>query len=127
MNYLVVAIFAVFGGLTRYQVSLWVQPVHGFPLATLTVNLVGCFLLAIIIHYIGEVFEIPTSIINGMGTGFVGAMTTFSTFSNETLKLLLAHQYFEAVFYDGLSVFGGIIISLMAIWLSRYLVRMRNV
>lgn len=126
MNYLAVAVFAFFGGITRYGISLWLTPTSGLPVATLTVNLLGCFLLAFITHYIGEVSPLPGNVITGMGTGFVGAMTTFSTFSNETLQMFLHHQYWLAFLYDGLSVFGGLLISWAAIWLSRRLVERRR-
>ncbi|MCY9806496.1 CrcB family protein [Lentilactobacillus senioris] len=126
MNYLVVACFAFLGGVTRYGISLWLAPTHGFPVATLLVNLVGCFLLAFISHYVGEVSKLPSSVIVGMGTGFVGAMTTFSTFSNETLQMFLHHQYGLAFMYDGISLFGGLLISWTAIWLSRQLVERRR-
>ncbi len=126
MNYVSVAIFAFFGAITRYAISLWLTPVHGFPVATLAVNLAGCFLLAFITHYLGEVTKLPSMIITGMGTGFVGSMTTFSTFSKESWQLFKQHAWGLVVTYDGISLIGGLILSLFAIWLSQQLVARRG-
>ncbi|UDM32309.1 fluoride efflux transporter FluC [Lentilactobacillus laojiaonis] len=126
MNYLVLIIFAFLGGITRYQISVWFTPINGFPIATLIVNLLGCFLLVLITNYIGRAYKLSPILISSMGSGFVGAMTTFSTFSNETLKMLINHQYLTAIGYDGLSLIGGVLISLICIKLSAYLLRRKG-
>lgn len=90
------------------------------------VNLAGCFLLAFITHYLGEVTKLPSMIITGMGTGFVGSMTTFSTFSKESFQLFKQHAWGLVLTYDGISLIGGPLLSLLAIWLSQQLVARRG-
>jgi fluoride exporter len=79
-----------------------------FPYGTLAVNLLGCLL-------IGFLFSLPTlhRTLNAemrllLITGFLGAFTTFSTFGNETLRLLQAEQMTYAFLYVALSLVLGI-------------------
>lgn len=84
MNLLVVAIGAAVGAPLRYLVDRAVQASHdsSFPWGTLTVNVAGSLLL-------GFLAGLPTdgTLTALLGTGFCGALTTYSTFSYETLRL----------------------------------------
>jgi len=87
---LLVGLGGFFGAICRYGLSLYVKEHFkgGFPLATLLVNVVGCFFLGVILTYIlnrsanGQILSPMITI------GFFGALTTFSTFGYETLLLL---------------------------------------
>lgn len=75
--------FAVFaggalGGLSRYGVGLLMPAAHGLA-ATTTVNLVGSFLLAFVTFGLSQRVDLPNWMILALGTGFVGAFTTWST------------------------------------------------
>ena len=100
MNILLVMAGGSIGALSRYAVSLWAARLLGtrFPWGTLTVNLAGCFL-------IGLAFALAERGLNIMNpsmrlffvTGYLGALTTFSTFGLETVNSLREGTYIVAV------------------------------
>lgn len=98
------------GSILRYQIGLGLTRFSGaFPLATLTINLTGCFLIGILAA-LGEKRGILTSETRlFLMTGFLGGFTTFSTFGLETFALLRAAKPGLALLYIGLSVSGGVL------------------
>ncbi|WHY85406.1 fluoride efflux transporter CrcB [Neobacillus novalis] len=85
----------------------------GFPLGTLVINLMGCLFLAWFFSITAKQKNINPNLILAIGTGFTGAFTTFSTFSVETLNLLKNQQYFIAILYVTISIFGGIALAII--------------
>ena len=78
-----VACFAFFGGALRYVLA------QNFCAAgTLIANLCGCFLLSFIAFFVIKRAKWPAWLTTGLGTGMIGALTTFSTFSFETMSFL---------------------------------------
>jgi CrcB protein len=109
-----IAIGGALGTLLRFATSqsiasLWPRY---FQLGTLLVNLLGCLLIG----YLYGLFllrpEVPFEIRAGLMVGFLGGLTTFSSFSLDTLRLLESGQVPMAFGYLALSVFGG----LLATW-----------
>lgn len=88
MNWLLVAVGAAFGAPARYLTDRAVQRWRGsgFPLGTLTVNLVGSLVLGVLIGS-NDHGGASADLVLLAGTGFCGAFTTYSTFSYETLRL----------------------------------------
>lgn len=126
MYYVWVALFGVLGALCRYLTGVWIVS-PGFPLATLIINIVGCFLLAIVMKYLAELPYISKTIITALGTGFVGSFTTFSTFSLESIQLIEKHWYGTAVLYIAASLIGGLLSSRFGFYVSeQWLNRRRN-
>ncbi|MFF4159528.1 fluoride efflux transporter CrcB [Streptomyces sp. NPDC001678] len=83
MNWLLVVAGAMVGAPLRYLTDRFVQARHDsvFPWGTFTVNVVGCLVLGVLTGAVDE----PTRLL--LGTGLCGALTTYSTFSYETLRL----------------------------------------
>ena len=110
MLVIIVGIFAIIGALLRDGVGiLTLQFWNGiFPVATLIVNLVGCFILGWSTSYIKELDNVHTYIKTGVGTGLIGSFTTFSTFSVETIRLFESGQIHIAALYLVISYIGGL-------------------
>lgn len=88
-----------FGSILRFFLA---DILHKSIIATLIANLSGSILLAILFR-LSLANEIPTSLWLFAGIGFCGAYTTFSTFSNEVLQLMLRKRYIKAAAYGGSS------------------------
>lgn len=75
------------GAVVRYGVSIWSAGNHGtgFPFGTLIVNLIGCFLIGLVFG-LGETRGINPSFRIFFITGFLGALTTFSSYALETIN-----------------------------------------
>lgn len=115
MTELALAGAAALGAATRYTADVLISSRFGarLPWGTLLVNLIGCVLLGLLTgaglhHGLGAG---PRRI---LGTGFCGALTTFSTFSVETLQLAGNGRYG----YLTLSVGGGLLGAAAALWLA---------
>ena len=104
-----------FGAMGRYylsnQISQRFNRSISFPLATFFVNLIGCFLIGIVLN-----FNFTQNIYLLIVIGFLGAFTTFSTFAVEVVQLLETKQYMVALIYivsSGIFGIGFTIIGLM--------------
>lgn len=89
-----VGVGAAFGAWLRWGLSAWLNPrVPHFPLGTLAANLVGGYLVGFAIAYFAARTELPPEVRLFAITGFLGGLTTFSTFSAEVTQLLLRGEY----------------------------------
>ncbi len=117
-----VAAGGVLGTLIRFGVSTWVSnqwPRH-FYLATLAVNLLGCLLIGFLYAAFLQRPDLSTELRSALIVGFLGALTTFSSFSLDGLRLLESGQVATAFGYIGVSVLGG----LLAAWAGLALARL---
>jgi CrcB protein len=107
MSVLLVALGAMVGAPLRYLTDRLVQSRHDsvFPWGTLAVNVAGCLVLGALAGS-GTAATGPLSVL--LGTGFCGALTTYSTFSYETVRLAQERAYFYAVANVLLSVVAGL-------------------
>jgi CrcB protein len=94
MNYLIVSLGAALGGGLRYWVSNITYKIlpATFPYGTLAVNILGSFILGIIIFMFDDKELITPGIRLFLAVGFCGGFTTFSTFSLETINLFRDSQ-----------------------------------
>jgi CrcB protein len=104
---------AAVGAPLRYLTDRAVQARHDslFPWGTFTVNLVGCLVLGAVA---GAGAAVPSTVLALVGTGFCGALTTYSTFSYETLRLAEQKAYFYAAVNVVVSVLAGVGAALLA-------------
>ena len=119
---LAVAAGGVVGTLIRFGVSTWVSaqwPKH-FYLATLAVNVLGCLLIGYLYASFLQRPDLSPELRGGLIIGFLGALTPFSSFSLDGLRLLESGQAATAFSYIGVSVFGG----LLAAWAGLALARL---
>ena len=92
------------GASGRYLVSKLINQYwpKSFPLATFVVNIVGSFVLGLAVAH-PDLLNQPTVIHYGLGIGFLGSFTTYSTFSFEVLRLVEDKKVLTAVLYVALS------------------------
>lgn len=106
MIWLWVGLGAAVGGPARYLTDRWMQTRHDsvFPWGTLTVNVLGSFLLGVLT---GATDTLAPAFAAALGVGFCGALTTYSTFSYETLRLVETKAGFYAVANVAVALLAG--------------------
>ena len=110
-----IAIFGAIGAIARYFCS-FLPDQMGIPLGTATVNIFGSFLLG----FATSLFLIhpyPTWLKTGLTTGFLGAFTTFSTFSVDNAKLIQDQSYLAV----GFNIMGQLVLGVSMALLGLYL------
>ena len=106
MNWLIVMVGAAVGAPLRYLTDRAVQARHDsvFPWGTFVVNTAGSLLLGLLA---AAAWAVPAPVMELLGTGLCGALTTYSTFSYEILRLLEDRARFYAAANVGASLLGG--------------------
>lgn len=117
-----IALFCAGGGLARYYLSGWIYSLFGrsFPYGTLTVNIIGAYLIGVILELNLRSTLIPETLRIGLTVGFLGGLTTFSAFSYETFKLLEEGQLIFAF----TNIAASIVACLLFTWLGIVSVRL---
>lgn len=115
-----VALGGALGALARWGMSDWVQGRTGlrFPWGTLLVNLTGAFVLGLA-YGVFEHVRLSPDVRAFLTLGFLGAFTTFSTFSYEAVLLLQNGETGRALGYLGGSVVAGVILAALGLSLGR--------
>lgn len=123
MEYLYVGIGGIFGAMTRYGLSKWVgQRWKGdFPLATFCINLTGSFILGLLFVVFSKAGSNVAFLKNLTTIGFLGAYTTYSTFTYEIVNLIEDGEKGTAVKYFLASVIVGLIAAFLGMTLAEYL------
>lgn len=116
-----IALFCAGGGLTRYYLSGWVYNLLGraFPYGTFAVNIIGAYMIGLIMELGLRSTLIPDTLRLGLTVGFLGGLTTFSTFSYETFSLLEEGQFMVAF----VNVLASVAVCLLFTWLGIVTVR----
>lgn len=108
-NALAVCLGAALGALCRWLLALWMNASAAvWPWGTLAANLGGGYLVGLLLGVLAAQPDIPVWLRLFMFTGFLGGMTTFSTFSGETVSMLLRGAYLSAGGYAAASLFGSL-------------------
>ena len=110
------------GAVLRYWISGWVYSLGhgGFPTGTLVVNVSGSFLLGLVVG-LAEHFVLHPNLQPFLAIGLLGAFTTFSTLSFETMALLEVGSYAKALLNVGASVLLGLAAVLVGLLAGRAL------
>jgi fluoride exporter len=124
-NYILVAVGAAAGGVLRYWLSDVAHRIYQttFPIGTLTVNVIGSFLVGIFIYYFDSNELISSAMKVLLTIGFCGGFTTFSSFSYETLELFRNSEYLLGIGNILLNVLLTIAALVLAIIIARALPR----
>ena len=95
IHILYIGIGGFIGAISRYLVSRYLNNIIStFPLGTLTVNVIGSFVLGFIIYSISYGRSIPVNLRDMIIIGFIGALTTMSTLSYESFRLAELNEIF---------------------------------
>ena len=120
MKILLVALGSGLGGVLRYLVPCWFGAAKGFPWATLAVNVVGSLLIGLLSGLLARHGGSSAESVRAFAiVGFCGGFTTFSTFSNETFRLIESNQGLSAAAYVGLSVVAGLVAVFLGYGISK--------
>lgn len=122
LTLLVVCAGSAVGGGLRYLTSLWTQARGwtAFPWATLIVNVVGCFIIALVLT-IASLRTMGTNARMFLTTGMMGGLTTYSTFDYETTRLFQERAWGAALGNLGLTLAACFAAGLLGIGLAHLL------
>ena len=119
-----VGIGAVLGAWLRWGLGIWLNPVlPEVPLGTLAANLSGGFVIGLAIEFFSVYPGIAPEWRLALITGFLGALTTFSTFSAEAVTLFARAQYAWAALHMGLHLVGSLAMTIAGIVMVRLITR----
>ena len=113
---LLVGIGGFFGANSRYLSSKMINKYwkKSYPMATFIINILGSFVLGLVVMHPVLSKTLQTDLKYGLGVGFLGAFTTFSTFEFEVLQLVENKKLLVAVLYVVLSFLIGFILAWLA-------------
>jgi CrcB protein len=112
------------GAVLRWMLGLALHPLlPTLPLGTLVANLLGGFIMGIAMGAFTHFEAMPIAARLALTTGFLGGLTTFSTFSAETVTLFLRQQYAWTATIIATHLFGSLLMTLAGIALMRLLLR----
>ncbi len=111
------------GAISRHFMTRWIANMlgHSFPIGTMGVNVIGSFLMCMLITLLADKFSLSQELRGFIAVGLLGGFTTFSTFSLETALLIERNTWGLAALYIAGSVLlsvGGLFIG---IWAGRAL------
>ena len=109
-----IGVGAALGAWLRWGFGLMLNAIFPtLPLGTLAANLIGCYLIGIAAEYFFQNTTVPTEARLFIITGFLGGLTTFSTFSVETVTLLLREQYSWAFAIISSHLLGSLVMTVL--------------
>jgi CrcB protein len=121
-GFLAVGVGAALGAWVRWLLGLALNAAHpNLPLGTLLANLVGGYLIGVVIEWLGVRAGVPPEFRLFAVTGFLGGLTTFSTFSAESVNLIAHEQYGWALAHTGAHLVGSVMMTALGILTVRAL------
>ena len=114
-SFVAVGIGAALGAWLRWGLGTWLKSSPSLPLGTLAANLIGGFLVGLAVATFADRVELAPAWRLFIITGFLGGLTTFSTFSAESVALLLRGDYGWAFVHAGAHLFGSLALTALGI------------
>jgi CrcB protein len=129
---LAICIGASAGALARWQLGIWLNPINPsgmsfggsltLPWGTLAANLIGGYLVGVCVAVFQALPELDPVWRLALVTGFLGALTTFSSFSAEVVSMLNQGRYSLALLTAGLHLFGSLALTVIGIKSASYVI-----
>ena len=111
-----ISIGASLGAVSRWLLALGLNAVWAtMPLGTLVANLVGGYLVGLATSFFSDHAYLPIELRLLVITGFLGGLTTFSTFSAEVIEILQSGAYVRAFLTIGLHLLGSLALTILGI------------
>jgi CrcB protein len=111
-----ICIGASAGALARWGLGLWLSPGGVIPWGTLAANLIGGYLIGICVAMFQSMPQLDPVWRLALVTGFLGGLTTFSSFSAEVVNLLMQQRYVLAMGTASVHVAGSLLLTVAGIW-----------
>jgi fluoride exporter len=125
LNVLAICIGASFGALARWQLGLWLNPGAVLPWGTLAANLIGGYLIGVCVAAFQSMPQIDPVWRLALVTGFLGALTTFSSFSAEVVAMLQQSRYALALGTTALHLIGSLLMTIVGIKTTMFFIAAR--
>lgn len=120
-HYLAIALGGALGSVLRFALNEAISNRFGraFPWGTLSINVVGSFLIGVLVVLLLERWEVSPAVRLGLMVGVLGGFTTFSSFSLEVVNLMQNGAFLRAMTYVAASVTSCILAAAAGIYLAR--------
>jgi CrcB protein len=117
LQVIAISLGACLGALSRWQLSLWLNQGHAMlPWGTLTANWIGAWLVGVAVVFFQSQTQLDPAWRLAIVTGFLGALTTFSTFSVEVVSMLQHGRYLLAAGTSALHLLGSLLLTGLGIY-----------
>lgn len=122
LSVIAICLGACAGALARWGLGLWLNPGGMIPWGTLAANLIGGYLVGICVATFQSLPQIDPVWRLLLVTGFLGALTTFSTFSAEVIALLQSERYAVAIGTACVHLFGSLLLTVLGMKTALFLI-----
>jgi len=124
VSFLAVGFGAFVGAVMRWLLGIALNPIlPSLPLGTLAANLIGGLVMGVALGVFSHYETLPVAWRLAVTTGFLGGLTTFSTFSGETVTLFLRQQYAWTTAIVVAHVLGSLLLTFAGLQLVRFFLR----
>ena len=122
MSAFAITLGASLGALLRWRLGLWLSPEGWIPWGTLAANWLGALLIGFLVSFFQHATEVDPVWRLALITGFLGALTTFSTFSAEVIEALQDERWGTALAMTALHVLGSLALTVAGLRLHQWLI-----
>ena len=122
MSVLAICVGASVGALARWGLGLWLNPGALIPFGTLAANLIGGYLVGVCVAVFQALPNLDPTWRLLLVTGFLGALTTFSSFSAEVVGMLGQQRYALALGTAAVHLFGSLLLTIAGIKSAMYFI-----
>src|SRR5574343_557088 len=119
---LAICIGASLGALARWRLGLWLSPGGLIPWGTLVANLIGGYLIGVCVAVFQALPQLDPAWRLALVTGFLGALTTFSSFSAEVVGMLQQQRYLLALGTTAVHLLGSLLLTIVGLHNATFLI-----
>jgi CrcB protein len=123
MTVFAICLGACVGALARWGLGLWLNPGALIPMGTLAANLIGGYLVGVAVAVFQALPHLDPAWRLAIVTGFLGALTTFSSFSAEVVGMLGQQRYLLGFGTAALHLFGSLLLTVAGIRTAEFFIR----